>query len=300
MSEIIPFDERDGKIWFDGNLVPWRDAKIHVLTHGLHYADAVFEGIRAYNGRIFKLTEHSQRLIKSAEILGFSIPYSLTEINEATLQVMKTQTLQDCYIRPVAWRGSEMMGVSGQANKVHVAIAVWEWKSYFSPELKAKGIRLNMAKWRRPSPETAPTQSKASGLYMIATMSKHDAEKQGYADALMLDYRGYIAESTGANIFFRFGDDLHTPIADCFLDGITRRTVIELAKKRGIKVIERYIKPEELEKAEEAFLTGTAAEVTPIGSIGSYRFTVGSLTHQLMEDYNKLVRSIPSTVSTAA
>lgn len=286
---IIPFHDRDGVIWFDGEMVPWRDAKIHVLTHGLHYGSCVFEGERVYNGRVFKLTEHSERLVRSAELLGFKIPYSVAEIDKATLDTVKATGLTNAYVRPVAWRGSEMMGVSAQASRIHLAIAVWEWPSYFSPELRMKGIALQWSKWRRPAPDTAPTASKAAGLYMICTMSKHAAENDGFQDALMLDYRGQVAEATGANFFMIKDGVIHTPIPDCFLDGITRRTVIDLARRRGYKVVERAIFPEELKGATEIFLTGTAAEVTPVGRIGDLTFTPGEITKNLMMDYEALV-----------
>ena len=281
----IPFDQRDGFIWFNGELVPWKDAKIHVLTHGLHYGSCVFEGLRVYGGEIFKLRQHTERLFTSAEILGFEIPYTVEEIDEACRAAVKAQKIVDGYIRPVAWRGSEMMGVSAQHNRINVAVASWVWPSYFDPEQRLKGIRLDMAQYRRPSPETAPSKSKAAGLYMICTISKHAAERRGYADALMLDYRGRVAEATGANIFFVQDGVLHTPTPDCFLDGITRQTVIELAKRRGITVIERAIMPEELPKFEQCFITGTAAEVTPVSEIGPHRFSVGEITKTLLNDY---------------
>ncbi|WP_142847517.1 branched-chain amino acid aminotransferase [Telmatospirillum sp. J64-1] len=287
---VIPFDDRDGFIWYDGALIPWRDAKIHVLSHALHYASCVFEGERVYNGNVFKLTEHSQRLIDSGKLLGFDIPWSLEEIDAATRETVKANNITDGYVRPVAWRGSEMMGVAAQATKIHLAVATWTWPSYFSPEARMKGIRLRISDWKRPAPDTAPTKSKAAGLYMICTMSKHQAEKEGYDDALMLDYRGQIAEATGANIFLVIDGEIHTPTPDCFLDGITRRTVIDLAKKRGLKVVERAIMPEELAKAQEVFLTGTAAEVTPVSEIGPYRFTPSDISRMLIEDYDVLVR----------
>ena len=296
---VLPFDDRDGVIWFDGKLVPWREAKIHVLTHALHYASCVFEGERAYGGQVFKLTEHSERLVKSADILGFKIPYGAAEIDAATNQVLKAMNLQDAYVRPVAWRGSEMMGVSAQQSKIHLAIAVWEWPSYFSPELREKGIKIQWSKWRRPAPDTAPTSSKAAGLYMICTLSKHEAERNGYADALMLDYRGQIAECTGANVFLVIDGEIHTPKPDCFLDGITRRTAIELARRRGIKVVERAIFPDDLKKAQEFFITGTAAEVTPVGEIAEHKFTVGAVTRQMMADYSAEVRKPASQRSAA-
>lgn len=287
---LIPFDDRDGSIWFDGKLIPWRSAQVHVLSHGLHYASAVFEGVRVYGGEIFKGSEHNERLIHSGKILGFDVPYTVAQLDDACRQVVKASGLTDAYMRPIAWRGSEMMGVSAQATKIHVSIAIWEWPSYFSPEARMKGIRLKTTPWRRPAPDTAPTKSKAAGLYMICTMSKHAAENEGYHDALMLDYRGLVAESTGANIFLVQDGAIHTPTPDCFLDGITRRTVIDLAKKRGFPVIERAIKPEEFGKTQEVFLTGTAAEVTPVGEIDAYRFTPGAVTKALMEDYDALVR----------
>lgn len=287
---LIPFDDRDGFIWMNGKMIPWRDAKVHVLTHGLHYGSCVFEGERVYNGKIFKLHEHSQRLIASAELLGFKIPYTVEEIDKATLDIVAKQNIVNGYIRPVAWRGSEMMAVSAQKTKIHLAIATWEWPSYFSKDAKERGLKLQVSKWARPAPNTAPTASKAAGLYMICTLSKHAAEDAGFDDALMLDYRGLIAEATGANMFFVMDGSLHTPTPDCFLDGITRRTVMELARKRGINVVERHITPEELKNASEVFLVGTAAEVTPIGQIGEQMFQVGRMTQGLMEDYTKLVR----------
>jgi branched-chain amino acid aminotransferase len=289
-ATLLPFDDRDGKIWFDGKLIPWRDAKVHVLTHGLHYASAVFEGERAYAGVIFKSREHSERLKKSAQILDFEIPYSVEEIDRAKAETLKANNLTDGYVRPIAWRGSEMMGVSAQNNKIHLAIATWAWPSYFSPELRAKGIRLCMSKYRRPAPDTAPTASKAAGLYMICTISKHEAERRGYQDAMMLDYRGQVAEATGANVFFVMNGEIHTPKPDCFLDGITRRTVIDLARARQLKVIERAIMPDEMAKASECFLTGTAAEITPVGEIDKYRFTPGKVTQTLWDDFQALVR----------
>jgi branched-chain amino acid aminotransferase len=284
------FDDRDGVIWFDGKFVNWRDANIHILTHAMHYASAVFEGERVYEGKVFRLTDHSQRLIRSAELLGFKIPYSLAEIDAATNEAVKRSGFTDAYVRPIAWRGSEQMGVSAQQSKIHLAIAVWQWPAYFSPEALQKGIRMTFAKWRRPAPDTAPTASKAAGLYMICTLSKHAAEAEGYADALMLDWRGQIAEATGANVFIGINGELHTPTPDCFLDGITRRTVIDLARKRGIKVTERAIMPEELNKADEVFIVGTAAEVTPVGEIGPHNFQVGPLARQLVADYAATVR----------
>jgi branched-chain amino acid aminotransferase len=284
------FDDRDGWIWFDGELVNWRDAKVHVLTHALHYASAVFEGERAYGGEIFKSTEHSERLKESAHILDFEVPYSAAEIDAAKALTLKANGLTDAYVRPLAWRGSEMMGVSAQHNKIHLAVAVWEWPSYFDPAQRMKGIRLDLAEYRRPDPRTAPARAKAAGLYMICTISKHRAERHGYADAMMLDWEGRVAECTGANIFFVKDGAIHTPIADCFLDGITRKTVIALAKKRGINVIERRILPAELPTFSECFITGTAAEVTPVGEIAEHFFTPGQLTAQLIDDYTSEVQ----------
>ena len=283
------YDDNDGLIWFDGAMVPWKDTKVHVLTHGLHYASAVFEGQRSYNGQIFKLEEHTERLIHSATTLGFELPFSAKQLNAANYKVLKANNILDGYLRPVAWRGSEMMGVSAQECSIHIAIAAWEWPSYFTPEARLKGIRLQWSKWKRPSPETIPAKTKAAGLYMICTLSKHDAEANGFDDALMLDWRGRIAEATGANIFLVIDDKLHTPTADCFLDGITRQTVIHLAKARGIETVERIIMPDDLSKATEVFVTGTAAEVTPVSQIGEdLQFQVGSITQQLIEDYTSL------------
>ena len=287
---LVPYDDRDGWIWLDGQFVPWREAKAHVLTHALHYASSVFEGERMYGGEIFRLTEHTERLFRSAEILDFAIPYTVSQIDEACKQTCARNGLADCYVRPIAWRGSEIMGVSAQASFIHVAVAAWEWPSYFDPALKAKGIALGWAKYRRPAPETAPTAAKAAGLYMICTLSKHAAERDGFADALMLDYRGYVAEATGANVFFVLDGALHTPKPDCFLDGITRRSVIALAEARGLAVIERHIKPEELSGFSECFIVGTAAEVTPVSQVGEHRFTPGELSLGLMDDYARLVR----------
>ncbi|WP_114948394.1 branched-chain amino acid aminotransferase [Microvirga calopogonii] len=285
-----PFDQRDGWIWYDGHIVPWKDAKLHVLSHGLHYGSSVFEGERAYGGEIFKSTEHSERLKKSAQILDFEIPYTVAEIDAAKRLVLEKNGMKDAYLRPVAWRGSEMMGVAAQDNKIHLAIAAWEWPSYFDPAQKMKGIRIDMAEYRRPDPATAPSAAKAAGLYMICTISKHKAERKGYADALMLDWQGRVAECTGANVFFIRDGVVHTPIADCFLDGITRRTVIDLAKRRGFGVEERRIMPEELPSFNECFITGTAAEVTPVSEIGPYRFQPGNMTKVLMEDYSAEVQ----------
>lgn len=285
MADTRSYDDRDGWIWFDGKLVPWREANVHILTHALHYASSVFEGQRAYGGEVFKLTEHSTRLRKSASILGFDLPWSVEEIDAACKETLKANGLEDAYMRPIAWRGSEQMGVSAQLTKPHMAIAVWPWGAYFGEEAIRKGLRLDISPWRRPAPYTAPTNAKASGLYMIATMAKHAAEDKGYNDALMFDWRGQIAESTGANAFFVKDGKIHTPTPDCFLDGITRRTVIDLARRRGIEVIERAIWPEELEGFEQFFLTGSAAEVTPVAEAGPWNFEVGELSMQLRKDY---------------
>lgn len=289
------FDDRDGQIWLDGEFIDWRDARLHILSHALHYGSSVFEGVRCYGGNIFKLNEHSRRLIDSAAILGFEIPYSLEQINDACSQTIKLNNITDGYLRPVAWRGSEMMAISAQHTTIHLSVATWQWPSYFSPEARMKGIRLKTGPWKRPSPETEPVHSKAAGLYMICTLSKHAVEKDGYDDALMLDWRGQIAESTGANIFLYMNDGkLHTPTPDCFLNGITRQTVIDLARARGIEVVERAIMPEELADASEVFLTGTAAEVTPVGEIDQYTFTPGEICKVLMEDYDKAVGKWPA------
>lgn len=285
----VPFDQRDGDIWMDGVFVPWRDANLHVLSHGLHYASSVFEGERAYGGAIFECEAHTDRLFASADAMGFAIPYTRDEINVAKRQTLARHGLSDAYVRPIAWRGSEMMGVSAQNNTIHIAIAVWPWPSYFDPSALERGIRLDMAEWRRPDPRSAPCHAKAAGLYMICTLSKHAAEAKGYADALMLDYRGNVAEATGANVFFLKDGVLHTPTPDCFLDGITRRTVIGLARARGIEVVERTISPDELAEFEECFLTGTAAEVTPVGEIGPHTFKVGDVTRALVTDYKSAV-----------
>ena len=290
---LVPFDDRDGWIWMDGALVPWREAKVHVLTHALHYASCVFEGERMYDGEIFKLTEHNERLFRSAEILDFQIPFTVAQIDEACKATAARNGFDNCYVRPLAWRGPEQMGVSAQATKIHVAIATWAWASYYDPAQLRKGIRLTYAKYRRPSPETAPTSSKAAGLYMICTISKHAAEKEGYSDALMLDWRGYIAETTSANIFLVRDGVIHTPKPDCFLDGITRRSVIGLAQKMGFEVVERHIPAEELGSFSEVFVTGTAAEVTPVGEIGEHRFTPGNISFSLMDDFAKMVRRQP-------
>jgi branched-chain amino acid aminotransferase len=280
-----PFDQRDGWIWYDGQIVPWKDAQLHVLSHALHYGSSVFEGERAYGSVIFKSREHSERLKKSAQILDFEIPYTVEEIDAAKRLVLEKNGQRDAYVRPVAWRGSEMMGVAAQGNKIHLAIATWEWPSYFDPAQKMKGIRIDMAEYRRPDPATAPSTAKAAGLYMICTISKHKAERKGYADALMLDWQGRVAECTGANVFFTRDGIIHTPLADCFLDGITRRTVIELARRRGLEVAERRIMPDELSSFNECFITGTAAEVTPVAEIGPYTFQPGNISKTLMEDY---------------
>ncbi len=288
---VLPFDDRDGVIWHNGELVAWRDAKIHVLTHGLHYGSCVFEGERVYGGKVFKLTEHSARLVTSGEILGMKIPYSTAEIDEATRKVVAANGIVDGYVRPVAWRGSEMMGVAAQSGRIHLAVAVWQWPSYWAPEARMRGIRLNIADWCRPHPKSAPTASKAAGLYMICTMAKHKAEADGFEDSLMLDWRGQVAEATGANIFFVMKGEIHTPLPDCFLNGITRQTVIDLARKRGLAVKERPIMPEEMAQATECFLTGTAAEVTPVREIGPYSFTPGDISRGLIADYEALVRA---------
>jgi branched-chain amino acid aminotransferase len=287
---LVPYDDRDGFIWMNGTLVPWREARVHVLTHALHYASGVFEGERVYDGRIFKLREHTLRLADSARKLGFELPQDIATLEQACQQVVAANGISDGYVRPLAWRGPEMMGVSAQNCRINVAIAAWTWPAYFTPEARLKGIRMTRAIYDRPAPNTAPTQSKAAGLYMICTLSKHEAEAKGYDDALMLDYRGYLAEGTGANLFLVIGDQLHTPLPDCFLDGITRQTVIGLAQSRGIEVIERHIKPEELSDAKEVFLTGTAVEVTPVREIDAYRFEVGAISRQLITDFDALTR----------
>ena len=291
------FDNRDGYIWYNGELKPWRESTLHVLSHAVHYGSAVFEGERSYNGKVFKLAEHGERLIKSGEILDMKIPYSAAELDDAVIETLAANDITDGYIRRIAWRGSEMMGVSAQTTRINVAISCWEWPSYFKPEERLKGIRLDLSKWARPAPNTAPTNAKAAGLYMICTLSKHEAERKGYADALMLDYRGQVAEATGANVFFIKDGQIHTPKPDCFLDGITRRTVIGLAKARGYEVIERAIMPEEMEGFEECFLTGTAAEVTPVAEIGQYTFTPGQVCKTMMEDYMALVRGENTAVA---
>ena len=288
---MIPYDKRDGKIWYNNELVDWGDVKLHVLNHGLHYASCVFEGLRVYDGEIFKLEEHTARFFYSAKRMGFEIPYTQDEINKSCKQTVKVQKVQNGYVRPVAWRGSEMMAISAQQTKIHVAIATWEWGSYFDPNLKLKGIKLNISKWRRPAPNTIPWDTKASGLYMICTLSKHEAEKDGYTDSLMLDFEGNVAEATGANIFFKDKNgEFHTPIPDSFLDGITRRTIIDIAKSKNIKIHERKITPDELSNFEGCFLTGTAAEVTPVSQILDFKFQVCNTIIDLSESYQSLVR----------
>ena len=287
---VVPFDQREGFIWMNGELVAWQDAKLHVLSHGLHYASCVFEGERAYGGQIFKSTEHSERFKHSANVLDFEIPYLVTELDAAKQLVVNKNNLLDCYVRPVAWRGSEMMAVAAQNSTINVAISVWPWPSMFDVNEKMKGIRIDIAEYRRPDPRTAPSDAKAAGLYMICTISKHRAERRGYADAMMLDWEGRVAECTGANIFFIADGVLHTPIADCFLNGITRRTVIDLAHRRGVEVVERRIMPEELAGFQEAFICGTGAEVTPVSEIGPYKFTPGALSRSFVEDYSAEVR----------
>ena len=296
----LPFDDRDGVIWCDGQMIPWRDCKIHVLSHALHYASAVFEGERSYDGVVFKLNEHTERLANSARVMGFELPYSIAEINAATDELLAASNIVDGYVRPVAWRGSEEMGVSAQATKIHLAIAAWQWPSYFTPEARLQGIRLKTARWRRPGPDMGPVKTKAAGLYMICTLSKHEVEAEGYHDALMLDWRGRVAETTGANIFLIKQGVLHTPTPDCFLDGITRRTVIELARARGYSVIERAVMPEELAGADEIFITGTAAEVTPVNEIDGHMFEVGPVARQMIEDYDAVVHRRAPAVATAA
>ncbi|MCX2725892.1 branched-chain amino acid aminotransferase [Roseibium salinum] len=295
-----PFDQLSGDIWYDGTFVPWADAKLHVLSHGLHYGSSVFEGERAYVGRIFKSEEHTERLLESGRMLGFEIPWTAEQINAAKEETLARMNLTDAYIRPVAWRGSEMMGISAQKNTIHLAIAAWEWPSYFKPEERLKGIRLDMAEYRRPDPKTAPYKAKAAGLYMICTISKHAAETKGYTDALMLDWRGRVAEATGANVFFVKDGKIHTPTPDCFLNGITRQTVIGLARGRGIEVVERAILPEELSSFEQCFVTGTAAEVTPVSEIDGNHYEVGEIIKTLMEDYDAAVRPGAPALKAAA
>ena len=290
MAQLIPYDDRDGYIWMNGEVLPWRDARLHVLSHGLHYASCVFEGERAYNGRIFELSQHSQRLIDSARILGFDVPYTRDELDAASRAVVEANGFgaKDCYVRPLAWRGSEQMGVSAQASRINVAVAAWEWGAYYSD------LRLTRAVYDRPAPNTAPVKSKAAGLYMICTICKHAAEAKGFGDALMLDWRGYVAETTGANVFLVMDGAIHTPDPDCFLDGITRRSVIALARDRDIKVIERHIKPDELTQAQEVFVTGTAAEITPVRAIDDLNYQLGPVTQQLMDDFRTATRSEPT------
>ena len=288
---MIPYDKREGKIWYNNELVDWKNAKLHILSHGLHYSSFVFEGLRVYEGEIFKLEEHTDRLYHSAKRMGIKIPYLKDEINKSTKKIVSVQNVQNGYVRPFVWRGSEMMAISAQQTKTHVAIATWEWGSYFDPKLKIEGIKLNISKWRRPAPNTIPWDTKASGLYMICTLSKHEAEQQGYADSLMLDHEGNVAEATGANIFFKDKDgNLHTPIPDSFLDGITRRAIIEIAKSKNIKIHERKISPEELSKFVGCFLTGTAAEVSPVSCIADFKFKVCNTIIDLSESYQTLVR----------
>ena len=289
--ESVPYDKRSGKIWFNGKTVNWKDANIHILNHGLHYASCVFEGERVYDGEIFKLEEHTERLFYSAERMGIKVPYSKKEINDACKNIVNVQKVKNGYVRPLIWRGSEMMAISAQRNKIHVAIATWEWGSYFDPKLKLNGIKLNISNWRRPAPNTIPWDTKASGLYMICTLSKHEAEAQGFTDSLMLDYQGNIAEATGANVFFKDESGaLHTPVPDSFLDGITRREVIKIAKSKGIKVVERKIKPDEMSGFTGCFLTGTAAEVTPVSQIDNYKFEVCDVITNPNDAYQNLVR----------
>jgi branched-chain amino acid aminotransferase len=292
---LVPFDDRDGQIWLDGAMVPWREAKLHVLSHGLHYASGVFEGERAYAGNIFRLRLHTERLLNSGRILGFDIPWTADQIDAACIEVVKANGLTDAYVRPIAWRGTEQLSVSAQQTKIHLAIATWAWPNLFGDN-RMKGVRLGMATWKRPHPETAPTASKAAGLYMIGTLAKHAAEAEGFDDALMLDWRGRVAEATGANIFMVMDGELHTPTPDCFLDGITRRTVMGLAHRRQIKVVERPILPEELAHASEVFLAGTAAEVTPVREIAGRSYTPSTITETLLADYEKTVRMAPEAV----
>lgn len=292
---LVPFDDRDGLIWFDGAMVPWREAKIHVLSHGLHYASGVFEGERAYSGNIFKLRAHTERLIASGRILGFEIPYSADEIDDACRAVVAANGLTDAYVRPLAWRGTEQLSVSAQQTKIHLMVATWAWPNLFGDD-RMKGVALDIASWKRPHPETAPTASKAAGLYMIGTLAKHEAEAKGFNDALMLDWRGYVSEGTGANVFFVLNGELHTPTPDCFLDGITRRVVMSLARNRQYTVVERHIMPDEMAKASEVFLVGTAAEVTPVRQIGDLHFTPGDITRTLLADFEALVRKSPAEV----
>ena len=295
---LLPFDDRDGRIWWDGEMIDWRDAKLHVLSHGLHYASAVFEGERAYDGRIFKLREHTERLIASGRMLGFEIPFSADAIDEACRAALAANGLVDGYLRPLAWRGTEQLSVSAQHTRIHLMVACWAWPNLFGAD-RMKGVRLGMASWRRPHPQTAPTASKAAGLYMIGTLSKHEAEAAGFDDALMLDWQGRVSEATGANIFFVIEGALHTPVPDCFLDGITRRTVMDLARRRGLRVVERVILPEEMAQASEVFLVGTAAEVTPVREIDGRHYAPGEITRGLLADYEALVRRAPEAAKAA-
>ena len=293
--ENVPYDKRSGKIWFNGQAIDWAKANIHVLNHGLHYASCVFEGERVYDGEIFKLEEHTARLFYSAKRMGIEVPYTQQEINDACRNIVNIQKVKNGYVRPVIWRGSEMMAISAQKNKIHVAIATWEWGSYFDPELKLKGIRLNISSWRRPNPNSIPWDTKAAGLYMICTLSKHEAESKGFTDSLMLDHEGNIAEATGANVFFKSkSGELHTPIPDSFLDGITRREVIKIAKSKGIKILERKIKPEEMREFVGCFLTGTAAEITPVSQINDHSFKICDLINDLNDRYQEIVRKKPA------
>jgi branched-chain amino acid aminotransferase len=296
---LVPFDDRDGWIWWDGQLVPWREAKLHVLTHGLHYASAVFEGERCYAGNVFKLRAHTERLLASGRILGFEIPWTADQIDAACREVLAANNLTEAYVRPLAWRGSEMLAVAAQQTKIHLAIACWAWPNLFGAD-RMKGVRLGMAHWKRPHPETAPTASKAAGLYMIGTLAKHEAEAAGWEDALMLDWRGRVAEATGANIFLVMDGEVHTPTPDCFLDGITRRTVMAIARRHQLKVVERVIMPDELPRATEVFLAGTAAEVTPVRQIADHAYTPGRITETLLREYEGLVRLSPAEVSARA
>ncbi|WP_282609462.1 branched-chain amino acid aminotransferase [Pelagibius sp. Alg239-R121] len=296
----IPFDQREGSIWLNGAVVPWSDARVHVLTHGLHYASSVFEGERFYGGRVFKLKEHGERLVNSCRIMGMDCPYSVAELNQAAEATVKATGLSEGYLRRVIWRGSEMMGVAAQSNKINVAMAAWDWPSYFSPDALEKGLRLAISDWRRPAPDCAPIEAKAAGLYMICTLSKHAAEQAGFNDSLMFDYRGLVAEATGANVFFVKDGALHTPTPDCFLNGITRQTVMELARRRGIQIFERAIAPEELEGFEQCFLTGSAAEISPVSEIGPYQFEIGEMTKQILRDYHHEVYRVPNSRSAVA
>jgi branched-chain amino acid aminotransferase len=292
---LIPFDDRDGVIWWDGALVPWREAKLHVLSHGMHYASAVFEGERSYSGNVFKLRAHTERLIASAGILGFMIPFTADQIDAACEQVLAANNLSEAYMRPIAWRGTEQLSVSAQNTTIHLAIACWQWPNLFGND-RMKGVRLTIADWKRPHPQTAPTASKAAGLYMIGTLAKHAAQAAGFDDALMLDWRDQVAEATGANVFFVFDGELHTPIPDCFLDGITRRTVMSIARRHHMKVVERVILPHEISGASEVLLAGTAAEVTPVSQIADHHYTPGPITETLIGEYNALVRMAPADI----